>query len=262
MKEQNIPLKTSLEVNRMRRPGKLIAAILSRLKNRITEGITTREIEEYCQAMIARGFARSSAKGYGGFPSVICTSVNNIAVHGVPNDTLLIEGDILTVDISLNIEGWHGDSALTFIVGKGSRDIIRLKKTALSATLAGIKAARAGNRLGDIGWAIEKTARRWGCSVIDLFAGHGIGLNLHENPLVLSAGEKATGLPIVPGMVFTIEPVITLGTGKVKPLGDGWGYITADGNPTAQYEHTIAVFSDRTDVLTDEMLSFNYSSKL
>jgi len=259
MKEQNIPLKTSLEVNRMRRPGKLLAAILSHLQNRITVGITTREIEEYCHAMIVKGFASSSIKGYDGFPSVICTSVNNIAVHGVPNNTQLIEGDILTVDISLNIEGWHSDSARTFIVGNGSRDIIRLKNTALAATLAGIKAARAGNRLGDIGWAIEKTTRRWGCSVIDLFAGHGIGLNLHENPLVLSTGEKAKGLPIVPGMVFTIEPVITLGNGEVKPLGDGWGYITSDGSPAAQYEHTVAVFGDRTDVLTDEMLSFTYA---
>lgn len=259
MKEENISLKTSLEVNRMRRPGKLIASILSNLKNIITVGITTRDIEEYCKAMIVKGFARSSAKGYRGFPSVICTSVNNIAVHGVPNNTQLIEGDILTVDISLNIDGWHSDSALTYIVGNGSRDMMRLKKTALAATIAGIKAARAGNRMGDIGWAIEKTTRRWGCSVIDLFAGHGIGLNLHENPLVLSTGEKTTGLPIVPGMVFTIEPVITLGNGEVKPLGDGWGYITSDGSPTAQYEHTVAVFGDRTDVLTDETLSFIYA---
>ncbi len=242
----------------MRRPARLVSSILSELETIIRSGISTGDIADFCSKKIEGGWARSSTKGYRGYPSTICTSLNNVAVHGVPGDILLAEGDILTVDISLNLDGWHSDSARTYIVGKGSQDILRLQNAARDATGAGILAAVAGKRIGDIGWHIEKAARRWGCSVIEKFAGHGIGLALHEDPLIFSSGERSTGLPIVPGMVFTIEPVVTLGTGEVTPLGDGWAFITKDGNPTAQIEHTVAIFSNRTEVLTDSNLSFYY----
>ena len=259
MREQNIHLKTSLEVERMRRPARLVESILSSLEDLMEEGVTTGDIAAFCSKRIEAGWAASSAKGYKGFPATICTSLNNVAVHGIPGDVSLRTGDILTVDISLNIDGWHGDSARTYVVGTGSEDIMRLQKAARAATEAGIRAARAGKRIGDIGWSIEKTARRWGCSVIEAFAGHGIGLELHEDPLVLPTGEKSTGIPIVPGMVFTIEPVLTLGCGTVTPLGDGWSFITADGSFAAQYEHTVAIFSSRTEVLTDSSLTFHFS---
>ncbi len=259
MHDLNVLLKTSLEVNRMRRPARLVESILSFLENIIKPGITTGDIADFCSERITQGWALSSAKGFNGFPATICTSVNNVAVHGIPGTDILRDGDIITVDISLNIDGWHGDSARTYIAGEGSKDILRLQKAARTATEAGIRAAVAGKRIGDIGWNIEKVARRWGCSVIDKFAGHGIGLQLHEDPLVLPTGERATGTPLVPGMVFTIEPVLTLGSGEVTPLGDGWSFITADGRPAAQYEHTVAIFSSRTEVLTDSSLTFYYS---
>ncbi len=258
MYESEIRLKTSLEVNRIKRSCRLIENILNDLEQIINTGISTNDVAAFCGALIKEGCASSSAFEYNGFPATICTSVNNIAVHGVPGNNILNRGDILTVDISLNIDGWHGDSARTYLVGKAAREAVRLQKAALSATVAGIHAAKAGNRLGDIGYAIEKTAHRWGCSVIEKFAGHGIGIKLHEEPLILPTGKKKTGIRIVPGMVFTIEPVLTLGSGEVTPLGDGWSFITKDGSLAAQYEHTIAVFSNRTEVLTKAELSFNY----
>ncbi len=259
MRDQNIQLKTSLEVSRMRRPAHLVESILSTLENVIEPGVTTEAIAAFCSGKITEGCALSSAKGYNGFPATICTSVNNVAVHGIPGNDPLRNGDILTVDLSLNIDGWHGDSARTYIVGEGSKDVLRLQKAARAATEAGIRAAMAGKRIGDIGWNIEKVARRWGCSVIEKFAGHGIGLQLHEDPLILPTGEKSTGTPLVPGMVFTIEPVLALGSSEVTSLGDGWSFITTDGSPTAQYEHTVALFSGRTEVLTDNSLTFYYS---
>ncbi len=258
MKDLNIILKTSAEVSRIRRSCRLIEGILKKLDAFITPGITTQDIEVFCNKQIESGLANSSALDFEGFPSTVCTSVNSIAVHGLPGALVLNDGDILTVDISLNIDGWHGDSARTYIAGKGGTDAVRLQKAACASTLAGIRAAVAGNSLGDIGWAISRTARKWGCSVVEKFAGHGIGRELHEDPLILPSGEPDTGIRIVPGMVFTIEPVLTLGSGDVRPFGDGWAFVTKDGSMSAQYEHTLAVFSNRTEVLTNGKLSFYY----
>ena len=256
MRNEDVRLKTSLEVARIRRSCNIIELIFDELESFINPGVSTDEITDFCKASMDRKFAKSSALGYRGYPSTICTSVNSVAVHGLPGKYILVEGDIITVDIILNTDGWHGDGAWTYIVGNGNPDIMRLYKAAKEATHAGIKAARAGNRLGDIGFAISNTASRWGCSVLDSLAGHGIGVEVHEDPVVLPVGEPHVGLPVVPGMVFTIEPVLTLGSGKIKTLEDGWSIITTDGRQTAQFEHTIAVFGKRTEVLTKPELSF------
>ena len=258
MMNNNVQLKTSVEVSRIRRSCRLVEEILKKLDNFIIPGTSTQEIERFCNLNIKKAMADSSTFNYKGFPSTICTSVNSIAVHGIPGNTILEEGDIITVDISLNLDGWHGDGARTYIVGNGNSDVLRLQKAAMSATLAGIRASVSGKRLGDIGWAIDKEAKKWGCTVVRKFAGHGLGRELHEDPFILSYGIKDTGMRIIPGMVFTIEPVVTLGCGKVKPLGDGWSFATNDGSLSAQYEHTLAIFSNRTEVLTDTTLSFNY----
>ncbi|RKX91347.1 MAG: type I methionyl aminopeptidase [Spirochaetes bacterium] len=257
MKDENILLKTSAEVNRIRRSCNLVEGILEKLETFIVPGISTLEIEEVCKSTIKSAMANSSALHFKGFPSTICTSVNSVAVHGIPDQTVLDDGDILTVDISLNLDGWHGDSARTYIAGTGNNDVLRLQKAAYAATLAGINSAVSGRRLGDVGWAIETAAKKWGCSVVKKFAGHGIGRDLHEDPVILPYGKKNTGLRIIPGMVFTIEPVVVLGSGDVKLMGDGWSFVTNDGSLSAQYEHTLAVFSNRTEVLTSEKLSFH-----
>ena len=258
MRNEDVRFKTSLEVARIRRSCVIIESIFIELESIISPCASTDEIADFCKASMDRKFAKSSALGYRGYPSSVCTSVNSVAVHGLPSEYLLADGDIITVDIILNTDGWHGDGACTYIVGKGDPDIVRLSRAAKEATNAGIKAARAGNRLGDIGFAISNTAARWGCSVLESLAGHGIGVDVHEDPVVLPVGEPHTGMPVVPGMVFTIEPVLTLGTGKTRILEDGWSIITADGRQTAQFEHTVAIFGKRTEVLTKPELSFGF----
>ncbi|MCF6335543.1 MAG: type I methionyl aminopeptidase, partial [Spirochaetales bacterium] len=235
-----------------------VETILNDLSNYIIPGITTGKISEICEELMDANLAHPSAPGYMGYPEIICTSVNTVAVHGLPGSEILGNGDIITVDIILNIDGWHGDGACTYIAGEGDADTLRLYRAAQEATKAGIKASRAGGRIGDIGYAVFTTAARWGCSVIDELAGHGIGQAVHEDPVIMHKSESGVGLPIVPGMVFTVEPVLTLGSGKIKTLGDGWSVVSADGEKTAQFEHTVAIFSKSTEVLTRRELSFEF----
>ena len=259
MKNTDVKLKTSLEVARIRKSCKLIEKIFLNLGAFIVPGISTQDISDYCSEIIIRNNANLSLLGYRNYPGSICTSVNSIAVHGLPGEYILKEGDIITVDIILDIDGWHGDGAYTYMVNTVKTDVLRLYRAAKEATYAGIKAARAGKRIGNIGFAIYKTASRWGCSVLEELAGHGIGLGIHEDPVILPVGEADLGLPIVPGMVFTIEPVLTLGNGQIRTLDDGWSIVSNDGQFTAQFEHTIAIFSNHTEVLTDSELIFSFS---
>ncbi len=258
MRNEDVRLKTSPEVARIRKSCRVIESIFADLRSHIVSGITTESISQISEDLMDKNLANPSAPGYMGYPDTICTSVNTVAVHGLPDHKKLVNGDIITVDIILNIDGWHGDGACTYIVGQGDADTLRLYRAAKEATKAGIKAARAGGRIGDIGYAVSATAARWGCSVIDELAGHGIGLAIHEDPVIMHTGESGSGLPIVPGMVFTVEPVLTLGSGRIKTLNDGWSVVTSDGEKTAQFEHTIAIFSKRTEVLTGRELSYDY----
>ena len=250
VKEQSIELKTSIEVSRIRRACKIVADVLSYIRREIYPGATTRDISEAAEIRLRELEAEPALKGYRGFPGAVCASVNHVAVHGIPGDHDLRDGDIFTVDLTVEKGGWHGDSAWTYIVGQGSVDTRRLLRASRSATVAGILAAKAGGRFGDIGEAVEGVASRYGCSVLDRFVGHGIGREIHEEPMVLHTGEAGTGRPIVPGMVFTIEPILSLGGSEVFALDDGWSMVTSDHSLCAQFEHTIAVFGDRTEVLT------------
>jgi methionyl aminopeptidase len=247
--EKPIPLKTSLEVSYIRRACRLAETTLRALEPLLRPGIRTLDINRFCEKAIHSRGGRA-LKGYQGFPASVCTSVNQVACHGLPSSYVLQEGDLITVDISTELDGWCGDAAWTYRLGRGDSDARRLVKAAWQATLAGIAAARAGNRLGDVGWAIGRIAARYGCGVFENFAGHGIGQAIHEEPLVLPLGEPDTGRPIVPGMVFTVEPILTLGAPRSKVLGDGWSMVSEDGSLCAQFEHTLAVFSRRTEVLT------------
>ncbi len=250
VREQSIQLKTSLEVAHMRRPGRAVAEVLRALRHSIRAGAATEDVASDAERLIEKLGVEAALKGYRGFPRAVCVSVNHVAVHGVPGDHVLAENDIVTVDLTLRKDGWHGDSAWTYLVGVGTPDTRRLLRAAWTATVCGIQAAVAGSRFGNVGEAIEEAAKRYGCSVLDRFVGHGIGRSIHEEPMVLHTGEAGTGGPIVPGMVFTIEPILSLGEAGVYALHDGWSMVTSDHSLCAQFEQTVAVFSDRTEVLT------------
>lgn len=251
--EKYVPLKTTLEVARQRKACKIAGNALKHLMDVIRPGITTRYIDEVCRSFIARMEARPSLHGYRNYPGNVCTSVNNVAAHGIPGDYELCEGDLITVDLTVELDGWHGDTAWTYAVGEIDNDSRRLLRAAWNTTMEAISAVRAGIRMGDIGSNIAQTAKRYGCSVLDSFVGHGIGHDMHEEPMVLNSGEPGTGVPIVPGMVFTIEPILCLGKPDVQVMEDGWTIVTRDSSKCAQFEHTVAVFSNRIQILTNTL---------
>ncbi len=253
---KDIPLKTSLDVLRMKRPSMIASGLLRELSGFIKPGITTGEIDSFSLSYITRNNGKSALSGYKGFPGNVCISVNNVAAHGIGGNYIVCAGDILTVDSTVEYEGWNGDAAWTYIAGNSTPKTRRLVKAAWKSMLAGINAAAAGNRLGDIGYAVSKTAKKYGCKVLEDFAGHGIGRNIHEEPVVLNYGDKGRGLPVVPGMVITIEPILTLGENKVIFLDDKWSIVTKDSSLTAQFECTIAVFGNRTEILTNNGIYF------
>ena len=216
---------------------------------RIAPGVTPYSLDQLAAEMLKKNSARSAVAG--GFPGTICVSVNETAVHGIPSSLPLKEGDLLTLDLALSLDGWCGDAAWCCLVGsRGDGNTRRLLKAAWRACQAGIAAVRAGGRLGDIGYAINQEADAHRCRVIEECVGHGIGTSLHEEPVVPNTGMSGAGARIVPGMVFTIEPVLSLGSGAISKASDGWSMVASDGSVTAQFEHTVAVFRDFTEVLT------------
>lgn len=245
-----ISLKTSVDVARVRRACRAAERCLRSLAPCVRAGISTAELDRLASRFLDEGGAVAALRGYRGFPGSICTSVNNVAAHGIPSNRLLETGDVVSIDVTASVDGWHGDAAWTFPVGEATPDGRRIIRASWAASLAGIRAAVAGGRLGDVGAAIQETARRFGCSVIEDYVGHGIGRLMHEDPVVANVGVADTGMRIVPGMVFTIEPMLTLGARDVRVLGDGWTLATVDGSVAAQFEHTVAVFRDYTEVLT------------
>ncbi len=245
-----VPLKTRLESERLRQAAEALERVLADLATVIKPGITTMDIEHVARLALSRHGLEGILEGYDGYPNLICASVNNVAAHGLPAAIELREGDLVTVDLSAQRSGFKADAAWTYGAGRLGTEQRRLIRGAWKATLAGAAAARAGGRVGDIGAAIVREASRAGCSVVRMFTGHGIGTELHEPPVVPHVAEPGSGEPIVSGMVLNIEPVLTLGSGEVVLLDDGWSYITADGTLAAQFEVTVSVRADRTDVLT------------
>jgi methionyl aminopeptidase len=244
----DIELKTSAEVAMIRRSCRLAAEVLEVLAARLDPGVSTEELDRLAAERIRKAGAEPAVDGR--FPGSICLSVNEVAAHGVPSSYRLRPGDTVIADAALRLDGWCGDAAATFVVGAASGPVTGLLAAARAATEAGVAAARAGAHLGDIGSAIEAVAGSRGCRVLADFIGHGIGRCLHEEPAVPHTGLAGEGMRLVPGMVITIEPVLSLGGGVVFRDGDGWSYRVADGSRAAQFEHTVAVFRDRTEVLT------------
>jgi methionyl aminopeptidase len=248
--DAEISFKTSVDVARIRRACRVAERCLRYLAPCVRPGISTAELDHLAGRFLLENGAGSALRGYRGFPGSICASVNNVAAHGVPSQRELEGGDVLSLDITAQVDGWHGDAAWTFLVGEAGPDARRVTRAAWQATLAGIRAAVAGRRLGDVGSAIQDAARKYGCAVIEDYVGHGIGRAMHEDPMIPNFGAPDTGLRIVPGMVFTVEPMLTLGMRDVHVSTDGWTLVTTDGSLSAQFEHTVAVFRDYTEVLT------------
>jgi methionyl aminopeptidase len=253
--DREIILKTSVDVARIRRACRIAERVIRKIAPYVRPGFTTRQIDQLAERFLRENGAEPSLKGYRGFPACLCASVNNVAAHGVPTDTPIEQGDVVTLDLTVNVEGWHGDAAWTFLAGGRSKagtsvDARRLVTGAWAANVAGIRAVAAGKTLGDVGSAIQEAARGHGCTVVEEYVGHGIGQSMHEDPQVPNFGQSGTGIRIVAGMVFTIEPMVTLGSPALTTAPDGWTLATKDGSLAAQFEHTVAVFRDKVEVLT------------
>ena len=239
------------EIRKMRAAGQAAAETLAFVGARIARGLTTADVDALVREDTRRRGGRPSQLGYEGFPAAVCTSRNEIVCHGIPNKgEILRDGDIVNVDVTTELSGYHGDTSATFFVGEPSEDAKHVTSVARACRDAGIAAVREGARLGDIGAAIEELARANACSVVTDFGGHGIGRRMHMPPHVSHTGIRGSGLRLRAGMAITIEPMVNLGRAAVRALGDGWTIVTADGSLSAQFEHTVIVTRDGCEIMT------------
>lgn len=235
----------------LRRAGSVAAETLAFIGRRIAPGITTADIDRWVREDTAARGGKPSQLGYQGFPAAVCTSRNEVVCHGIPSpQTRLAPGDIVNVDVTTEIGGFHGDTSATFFIGEPSAEARHVVTVARRCRDAGIAAVRDGARLGDVGAAIDELARAEGCSVVRDYGGHGIGRVMHAPPHVAHTGARGTGMRLRAGMAFTIEPMVNLGAPEVRLLPDGWTVVTADGRLSAQFEHTVLVTRDGCEVLT------------
>ena len=244
--------KTPAEVELLAESGRLLAAVFAHLDGQPLAGLSTLQVNDLVEAFIVGQLdARPASKGQYGYGFVLNSSRNEVVCHGVPSrDEILRDGDIVNFDITLEKQGYIADSSKTFLIGNVEPEARRLVRTAYEAMWKGIRAVRPGARLGDIGFAIERHARRGGYSIVREYCGHGIGREMHEAPQVLHFGKPRTGLTLREGMVFTIEPMLNQGRASVRTEDDGWTVVTEDGKLSAQFEHTVAVTRDGVRVLT------------
>lgn len=247
-----ITIKSDREIELLREAGKVVYQTHQYLKPFLKEGITTKELDKLAEDFIRSKGCTPSFKGYDGFPGSICTSINNQVVHGIPGNRKLKNGDIISVDIGACYKGYHGDSAWTHPVGEIDEDKKFLLEHTEKALYEGIKQVKPGNRIGDIGAAIEEYAEAHNLGVVKELVGHGVGTSVHEDPEVPNYGKKGTGIVLKEGMVIAIEPMLNLGTADIYILDDDWTIETDDGLPSAHFEHTVAVTKDGCIILTGE----------
>ena len=243
--------KSAEEIATMRRAGKVVADTLDRLEEAVRPGVTTAELDRIAEETIAGAGAVASFKGYRGFPGSICSSPNDMIVHGIPSAEVVLEdGDIVTLDVGAIVDGYHGDSAWTFPVGSldpGAAELLKVTEASLDAAIA---ETLPGRRLGDVGYAAQQVAEAAGFSVVREYAGHGIGRSLHEEPWVPNYGPPGRRELLSPGMTIAIEPMVNAGGAGTRVLDDGWGVVTADGSLSAHFEHTVAITEGGHEVLT------------
>ena len=245
-----IELKTKEEIEIMRRAGRVVAQVLDMVEKKIRPGMTTGELEALIDSSIRDRGALPAFKNYRGFPASACISVNDEVVHGIPGRRVMKEGDIVSVDVGSIIDGFYGDSARTYGVGVISDDKVHLMRSTLESLMTAIDKARKGNRLGEISAAVQRVAEAHGYGVVRQLVGHGIGRQMHEEPQVPNFGSPGDGPVLATGMVLAIEPMVNMGTYDVRTLPDGWTVVTADGQPSAHFEHMVAISDDGPDVLT------------
>lgn len=245
-----ITIRTQTEIAKLREAGRIVAKTHEYLKQFIKPGITTKELDKLADDFITSCGAYPSFKGLYGFPGTICISLNDMVIHGIPDNTKLKEGDIVTLDIGACIYGYHGDSAWTYKVGKVSKEAEYVMQVTHDALFKGLEQARPGNHIGDISAAIEKYVAEHGCTSPYDYTGHGVGTSVHEDPLVPNYGHPGKGPKLKKGMVIAVEPMVHLGKADVIVLDDGWGVVTKDHSLTAHFEHTIAITDDGYEIMT------------
>jgi methionyl aminopeptidase len=251
LKEATVIYKKSPEeIAMMRRAGAIVAETLARLGAALKPGITTGDLDRIAESVIRGAGATPSFKGYRGFPASICASPNDMIVHGIPGETVLNDGDIISLDVGAYLDGFHADSAWTFPVGAVDSDASQLLKVTEAALDAAIGQCVPGNRLGDVGFAVQQVAEAGGFSIVREYAGHGVGRALHEEPWVPNYGPPGRREVLADGMTVAIEPMINAGGPETKTLADGWGVVTADGSLSAHFEHTVAIVEGGCEVLT------------
>ena len=245
-----IQLKNGDQIRIMKEAGRITGEALLVARDLVRPGISTFEIDRAVRAHIEKAGAKPSFLGYGGFPASACISVNGTVIHGIPGKYVIKAGDIVSIDVGAYLNGYHGDNAATFAAGDITPEARALLTATEESLYEGIRAAVAGNRVGDIGAAVQRYVEVRGYSVVRQFVGHGVGTNLHEDPSVPNFGTPGRGPRLLPGMTLAIEPMVNAGSHEVKILGDGWTTVTKDGSLSAHFEHTVAITTDGPVILT------------
>jgi methionyl aminopeptidase len=244
-------LKSPQEIEKIRKACRVVANVLEGVRTKVRAGITTKELDDFAEQLIREAGAKPAFKGYRGYPSTLCTSVNEQVVHGIPSKGVVLRpGDIISIDVGAVVDGFYGDAAITVPVGSITNEAERLIKVTEESLLKGIAEAIPGNRLYDISAAVQSHVEAHGFSVVREFVGHGIGRSLHEDPQIPNFGERGGGPKIKAGMVLAIEPMVNAGGCVTRVKEDGWTAVTADGSLSAHFEHTIAVMADGPMILT------------
>lgn len=247
-----VVLKTSQEIEKMRRAGKIVREVLELVRSKVKPGVTTLDLEKAAEARLKELGVKAAFKGYHGYPCVLCTSVNNEVVHGIPSAKRVLKpGDIVSVDFGVVVDGYYGDSAITVPVGEIDDNAARLLRVTEESLQAAIAVIKPGATLGDVGAAVQGVVEREGFSVVRDFVGHGIGSQMHEDPQVPNYGQKGQGMKLKPGMVIAIEPMVNAGKPEVMVLEDGWTAVAKDGSMSAHFEHTVAVTATGASILTE-----------
>jgi methionyl aminopeptidase len=245
-----IIIKSPREIKQLKRSSTIVAEVFRELKKVVAPGVTTKELDQVAEKTILSRGALPAFKGYRGFPASLCISINEEVVHGIPGSRKLKEGDILSLDVGVNLNGYFGDGAISLPIGEVDQEAKKLIEVTERSLYVGIDQARVGNRLSDISYAIQSWVESHGFSVVKDFVGHGIGRGLHEEPQIPNFGSPHQGPRLEQGMVFALEPMVNEGTYEVKILSDGWTVVTADGKRSAHFEHTIAITDREAEILS------------
>lgn len=243
-------LKLPEEIEKARASNRIVAEVLNRISEKVKPGVRTKDLDKLAEDIVQKRGAKPAFKGYRGFPHALCTSINEVVVHGMPSERVLVEGDIIGLDFGVYYRGFFGDATITLPVGKVSGKALRLIEVTEKSLYKGIEEATKGNRLGAISAAVQTTVESAGFSVVRDYVGHGVGKNLHEDPQIPNFGKKDRGIELKSGMILAIEPMVNEKTFEVKVLPDGWTVVTADGGLSAHFEHSVAITDDGPDILS------------